>query len=630
MTVHLGICSYEITTEGDSFILAFHEVVDAAAFCLAAQESLLYQAWPAELLDQPESCTIVRESGVSGKSEVIYRGLRIRMGMHTGTPSSVMVSSSSRTVEYTGAHFATAKAVSDMGRGGQILLTAQTFHALYGKLSLVGELMKLNSTREMLEEQRAKLDPAELASQCVQQTSHGCDSKSRMFMSKRARIIANKGQSVPAPSGGVAKTASSDDLHDFPSYDSRPVNFAQDTSSNGAITQRSILVPPANNCSNGNADSWNDNSSSNERVSCLSLDSADVGTPSHRNEPSPVVVDMGTLKKQGNVDAEQNNLTDIMHAETTLPDECTRSTGLLSLYQLLSPMLVQRLSLLTSLNIPADMTQAKASFFDAPGVSSCTFADHSDFPEVTIGFCKLHQLNKLLADVSGEAASTLMGTYREIVLQALDSTGGYLCQDRTGLLFVSFMTPSAALSWAITVNLSLLQCQWPDEVLRHKHAGTVHDDKGNLLYKGPAPRISILSGRVHQVAPHKATGRAEYFGPVVNTCARMFAVCQPGQVLASAETMNKVKSYDKSLPGRLHLEQYSLAKISLKGVGEPVTIVDIVPQSLHGRVGRRAAIKSSEKAAVVDSTVRHEGTLSIVVPTAGILKPLVEPYTENV
>ena len=44
---------YESATEGDSFIIAFHNVESAVRFCLEAQESLLDLPWPEALLQTP-------------------------------------------------------------------------------------------------------------------------------------------------------------------------------------------------------------------------------------------------------------------------------------------------------------------------------------------------------------------------------------------------------------------------------------------------------------------------------------------------------------------------------------------------------------------------------------------------
>jgi hypothetical protein len=42
---------YESATEGDSFILAFHNVDDAVLYAVEAQQQLLLGDWPDQLLD---------------------------------------------------------------------------------------------------------------------------------------------------------------------------------------------------------------------------------------------------------------------------------------------------------------------------------------------------------------------------------------------------------------------------------------------------------------------------------------------------------------------------------------------------------------------------------------------------
>jgi hypothetical protein len=39
-------------------------------------------------------------------------------------------------------------------------------------------------------------------------------------------------------------------------------------------------------------------------------------------------------------------------------------------------------------------------------------------------------------------------------------------------------------------------------------------------------------GEITRIIPHRATGRADYFGPPVNRAARFLAASAPGQILA--------------------------------------------------------------------------------------------------
>eukprot|EP01062_Namystynia_karyoxenos_P029467 TRINITY_DN2212_c4_g1_i1.p1 TRINITY_DN2212_c4_g1~~TRINITY_DN2212_c4_g1_i1.p1 ORF type:complete len:964 (+),score=166.12 TRINITY_DN2212_c4_g1_i1:111-3002(+) len=73
---------YEVKTIGDAFMLAFASVGDACAFALDAQQGLLRQQWPRELLQHP----LCRPQCVAGKGEpvLIWNGLRVRVGINCG------------------------------------------------------------------------------------------------------------------------------------------------------------------------------------------------------------------------------------------------------------------------------------------------------------------------------------------------------------------------------------------------------------------------------------------------------------------------------------------------------------------------------------------------------------------
>ncbi|KAF5842410.1 nucleotide cyclase, partial [Dunaliella salina] len=71
---HSGL---EITTEGDSFTLAFPYAPQAVAFCIDIQHRLLETAWPHSCAKLPGF-----RKHVNSKGETIIVGLRVRMGVH--------------------------------------------------------------------------------------------------------------------------------------------------------------------------------------------------------------------------------------------------------------------------------------------------------------------------------------------------------------------------------------------------------------------------------------------------------------------------------------------------------------------------------------------------------------------
>jgi len=73
---HFG---FEISTEGDSFHIIFHNSTDALEFCIGVQEEFLSQSWPLEL-NAVECAKHV--SCRNAPSSLLFKGLRVRMGIH--------------------------------------------------------------------------------------------------------------------------------------------------------------------------------------------------------------------------------------------------------------------------------------------------------------------------------------------------------------------------------------------------------------------------------------------------------------------------------------------------------------------------------------------------------------------
>ncbi len=78
-------CGYEVTTEGDSFTIAFHDAFDATAWALHVQTALLNAAWPEALLSHPRAATVYStEMDSSRPGQLLFRGLRVRAAINTG------------------------------------------------------------------------------------------------------------------------------------------------------------------------------------------------------------------------------------------------------------------------------------------------------------------------------------------------------------------------------------------------------------------------------------------------------------------------------------------------------------------------------------------------------------------
>ena len=86
-TAYSSAQGYEVKTQGDSFMVAFQDASTAMIWALEVQDRLLDAEWSEDILQQ-ESCEQVLSSqpGPDGKTQLLFRGLRVRVGIHTGCP----------------------------------------------------------------------------------------------------------------------------------------------------------------------------------------------------------------------------------------------------------------------------------------------------------------------------------------------------------------------------------------------------------------------------------------------------------------------------------------------------------------------------------------------------------------
>lgn len=175
---------YEISTEGDAFVIAFKNVEDAVRFCFTTQHELMHAEWPEEVLERPEgriesqrrrrdsigsfgsqesikfggqasmdSCASMtpRKKGIrawmrhlSAESDqsadpsspkkvepgTLFRGLRVRMGVDLGFASQEIDEVTKRQ-RYQGDVIDTSKALVDCVKsGGQIVLSGYAYQRL--------------------------------------------------------------------------------------------------------------------------------------------------------------------------------------------------------------------------------------------------------------------------------------------------------------------------------------------------------------------------------------------------------------------------------------------------------------------------------------------------------------------
>mmetsp|Transcript_16783 Transcript_16783/g.53106 ORF Transcript_16783/g.53106 Transcript_16783/m.53106 type:complete len:1478 (+) Transcript_16783:56-4489(+) len=575
---------YELTTEGDSFILAFHAAADAAQYALHVQQALMCVDWPPELVDggeeflaelatwshpQPHSlewlsrlsdalgvamgpvergprspsvsseecyrgkfASSVESAGnsmnldakgplggegsqdfgssreptpdrsdvgrpevsnvgalyatggkVCGAGQALFRGLRVRMGLHTGIAprgsGQGSIHTGQKHVGYGGKVLKVARMVAEVPSGGHIIMSGDTLAA-----------MNIEELRKGVAFTSDKYAVPEVA---------------------RDLLIVHLGRHHmsapgPRPSASVAPAGP----------------MASLAGSLRSLTSFNKKSPPSPVPSNSH-------DVSGERPSMsLDLDSAAAAEAlvgaTGSDETELVMLVPGALRYRA-----------VFHPEVQTRERLT------------------------------------PSFFQAPPKQ-----------RVAIVFVSLHRAQEM-NEACPEAFDEMLATYVYTLRSSMGQYGAYEVEGGMDFL-VAFSDPSQALLWMCWVHETLLRVPWPQEILEHDAAAPIIDGEGEAIYSGPRVRMGGALGRAYRTVPSSRTGMAEYMGPIMNLAARVSQIAQVGQTLVS-EDLWKAGSGGGELAGVVASEvtAVDLGKHQLKGIVRPVQVFQVHTRALAKR-----------------------------------------------
>ncbi|KAL6754411.1 nucleotide cyclase [Haematococcus lacustris] len=277
--------------------------------------------------------------------------------------------------------------------------------------------------------------------------------------------------------------------------------------------------------------------------------------------------------------------------------------------------------------------QLQAGVLDAPlGDVSITFAN-------LVGVGTLMAWDKTLASAALDlyhthAISTLQampqllhqlpghGGQQPALLPAGTTDPGYLVELSGGLCLAAFLSPAAALLWALQLRADLLEAPWQEELLAHELCEEVavaqavdvqpelhplrprQEEEGatpqpiskaaslrsegtgpgpckllpvtaevmSVLFRGPRLKVGVDVGRVHaDINP--MTARMTYRGRVMNRAARIADKAHSGSVWCSQAAWEGCSQACPELVTQLGVKGHSLGQFSLKGVLEPMHLM---------------------------------------------------------
>lgn len=150
----------------------------------------------------------------------------------------------------------------------------------------------------------------------------------------------------------------------------------------------------------------------------------------------------------------------------------------------------------------------------------------------------------LLWELFPNAMRTAMKTHNDLMRRQLRIFRGYEVKTEGDAFMVTFPTPTSALVWCLSVQLKLLDAQWPEEITSSQEGCLVTDAKGNKIYQGLSVRMGIHWG-YPVTETDMVTDRMDYLGPVVNKASRVSGVADGGQITLSSDFVSEFKKIMK-------------------------------------------------------------------------------------
>ncbi|KAK9788833.1 hypothetical protein WJX73_006132 [Symbiochloris irregularis] len=576
---------YEVSTEGDAFTIVFHDAIDAVAWAISMQQALLTAKWPKRLEQHRQTCIRLRQSSAmagyanfvaaqdAGSEEplqygvnemddqgsidcttgslgsacdlewlkweqvdpkdILHWGLNVRMSIATGVAECVKVNPLSKRREYQGDLLKLAQGVLEQPNGGQIVIEGKAFNSINADLvsledmvssepdwrRVTGSIMGSHSQEELRPTTSdAVVEHMRLNQLGLHSSGDGTpDSIASPLQAVAESDVTHSAPPTPPGLSGVIRSG----MTPADSMELERQGLTTGALQETAQTRRSMWTLKVRT------------PSMLGRTSSLSFAGHHIaGTlkamADWRHPPQSNTLERRMSQETINFLSESVGIMVIdigVHALPKIP-------GSHLLVQVAVPGLEERTRApsLSDVN-----TLLRPGYFQAPATAYSplnTKMMRVPLPSVTMVFCCIDKLNAMKAQNSS-ASEQAVAIFRDQVRRTLLANEGYECQESSeGAFMLAFPHPMPALTFCLMVQDSMLRGSWSTDILALPTCQLEIDASSLVIWNGPRICMGICEGEPSLVCPHSTSGRADYFGPVVNRAARFcMSACSGGQVV---------------------------------------------------------------------------------------------------
>ena len=225
--------------------------------------------------------------------------------------------------------------------------------------------------------------------------------------------------------------------------------------------------------------------------------------------------------------------------------------------------------------------------------------------EVTLVFTDI-QASTEFWEIVPEAMKPALSLHNELLRRLIKKWNAYEVKTEGDSFMIAFPNPTVALNWTLDVQAQLLLVAWPEAILAIDQTTQLEAlslEKQHAVFKGLRVRIGMHTGSP-DCERDPVTGRMDYFGPVVNLCARVSNSAKGGEVLVSHSSYTRLKSLG-SLPDPAIVVR-PLGIKQLKGILRPEATYSVVSERLADRAVVWENVETSPSLQVAAAPLQSE------------------------
>eukprot|EP01062_Namystynia_karyoxenos_P034138 TRINITY_DN2503_c1_g4_i1.p1 TRINITY_DN2503_c1_g4~~TRINITY_DN2503_c1_g4_i1.p1 ORF type:complete len:975 (+),score=250.89 TRINITY_DN2503_c1_g4_i1:98-2926(+) len=201
-------------------------------------------------------------------------------------------------------------------------------------------------------------------------------------------------------------------------------------------------------------------------------------------------------------------------------------------------------------------------------------------PHVCVCFTDI-QSSSILWEHHPQGMYDALRAHNSVLRQAIARHGGYEVKTIGDSFMVVFGSAAQGIAAALEAQEQLVSQDWPADLCKNELCRPQRDPAGAIVWNGLRVRSGLHYGPV-RVEMNPVTGRADYFGPVVNIAARVEAMLRYGGLTGT--TSDALAAVSGSVMEQLGLPiAVPLGPKELRGIALPVPITVLLPSRLAAR-----------------------------------------------